>query len=150
MIKALLLAVWVSAVSLGAVYGVFIMQIKEAEKRKEGEPSGIEYVKPEEISVPMIIRGKVAGYVIAQFVFTADSGLLKKLSVPPDYFFNNEAFNVVYESKVIDFTRIKKQNLPKVAIKIKKNINKRMESNIVRDVLIQQLKYIPKASVRSK
>lgn len=150
MIKPLLLAVWVSAVSLGAVYGVFIMQTNEGEHKKEEGAREIEYVKPEEISVPMIVDGKVTGYVIAQFAFTTDSELLKKLSVSPNYIFNNEAFNVIYESKVIDFTRIKKHNLPAVAVKIKKNINKRMQSKFVKDVLIQQLKYIPESSVRTK
>jgi hypothetical protein len=149
MIKPLLLAVWVSAVSLGAVYGVFMMQTKEDIHNKEKGSGEIEYVKPEEISVPMIVDGKVTGYVIAQFAFTTDSELLKQLSVSPDYIFNNEAFNVIYESKVIDFTKIKKHNLPAVAVKIKKNINKRMQSEFVRDVLIQQLKYVPKSSVRT-
>lgn len=150
MIKPLLLAVWVSVVSLGAVYGVFIMQTKEGGNKKDEGAVEIEYVKPEEMSVPMIVNGKVTGYVIAQFAFTTDSELLKKMSIAPDYIFNNEAFNVIYESKIMDFTRIKKHNLPAVAVKIKKNINKRMQSEFVKDVLIQQLKYIPQDSVRTK
>ena len=38
------------------------------------------------LSVPMVSDGEVKGYIIAQFVFTVDGVILRKLSVPPDIF----------------------------------------------------------------
>lgn len=151
MIKPLLLAAWVSVVSLGSAYGVMLLQASEAEEKKEDGLLGeVEYVMPKEISVPVIVDGQVTGYVLAQFVFTVDSELLKKLSLPPNYLLNDEAFKVIYDGKVMDFMRIKKQNLPALAAKIIGNLNKRMNSEFVKDVLIEQLKYLPKSAIRSQ
>ncbi|MBX2806940.1 MAG: hypothetical protein KTR19_13280 [Hyphomicrobiales bacterium] len=150
MIKSVLLAVWIAAVSLGSAYGVLKMQTakKSEEKHEDGLLSKVEYVKPNEISVPMIIDGRVTGYVIARFVFAINSEALNKGSVPPDFFLIDEAFKIIYEGQIIDFKSIKKQDLPQVAINIKKSINKRMEAELVKDVLIQELKYIPSDGVR--
>lgn len=52
------------------------------------------------LNVPMIANGIVEGYIVAQFIYLADTQSLKELSVPPDDFINDEAFRALYSGQV--------------------------------------------------
>ena len=57
---------------------------------------GLDYVKTNIMSVPIISDGAIQGYLIAQFVFTADGKVLRQLSVPPELFLTDEAFRTIF------------------------------------------------------
>ncbi|HZQ34997.1 MAG TPA: hypothetical protein VFD32_03625, partial [Dehalococcoidia bacterium] len=88
------------------------------------------------------------GYVVAQFAFTAPAALMRQLPIKPDVFVVDEAFQLIFSGEMIDFRHFKKQDLPTLSRKIVENVNKRLGMHVVEDVLIQELNYVPKDSVR--
>ena len=100
------------------------------------------------ISVPVVADGGIRGYVVAQFAFTAPAKLLKHLPIKPDMFVVDEAFQLIFAGETVDFRQFKKQDLVSLSKKIAENVNKRLGMHVVEDVLVQELNYVPKDSVR--
>lgn len=151
MVKTILIAIWVCIVMAGSVYAAVIFGGSGAPK-KEAEAEeffgGLDYVKTDIISVPIISDGKIGGYVVAQFVFTVDGTLLRQLSVPPNLFIIDEAFRALFAGEVIEFKNMKKYDLEGLKTTIAKNVNARFKTDLVRDVLIERLNFIPLDKVR--
>ncbi len=106
MIKTILAGTWACVVTLGAAYAAVSWQ-SSAEPAVEHEPEklygGLETVRTRMISVPVIRGGGIQGYVMAQFSFTADAKILKKLTVKADVVVLDEAFKAVYGEDSLDF-----------------------------------------------
>jgi hypothetical protein len=102
------------------------------------------------ISVPVIADGAVQGYVVAQFVLAVDTKELKRLSVPPEPLFLDEAFKTIYAGETIDFRRFRKQDLPALGKRILAGANKRYGAHLIQEVLIQELNYVPKDEARGR
>ncbi len=98
--------------------------------------------------MPIIGEGTVQGYMVAQFVFTVDATALKEMKINPEVYLLDEAFKTIYANEQINFQNMKKQDLPLLAKRLGDNVNKRLGAEIVQDVLIDQLAYIPKKDVR--
>ena len=81
-------------------------------------------------------------------MFTADGKLLRKLSVPPEVFLTDEAFQAIYAGEAPDFERLKKYDLDGLKKNIAMKVNERFGTEIIRDVLIEQFNYVPKDQVR--
>ena len=149
MIKLILSGLWVCLVTLLSTYAVVAWQTARA---PEAEPQklfgGLESVKTRMISVPVVADGAIHGYVMAQFVFTVDANVMKRLSVKPDVFLLDEAFRTIYAGESVDFRQFKKQDLPGLSKQIGDNVNKRLGTRLVDDVLVQELNYIAKDHVR--
>jgi hypothetical protein len=150
-IKVIASGVWVCLVTLAASYAA--VSWKASHRAPDSEPDkkvtgAVEYIKPRQISVPIIVDGALQGYVVAQFVFTLNAHVLKRLSVETQAFLHDEAFRAIYAGEAIDFRRLKKQDLSALSKKIAENVNKRFEADLVREVLIQELSYVPKDQVR--
>jgi hypothetical protein len=149
MIKLILSGLWVCLVTLLSTYAVVSWQTA---RPPEAEPQklfgGLESVKTRMISVPVVADGAIHGYVMAQFVFTVDANVMKRLSVKPDVFLLDEAFRTIYAGESVDFRQFKKQDLPGLSKQIGDNVNKRLGTRLVDDVLVQELNYIAKDHVR--
>jgi hypothetical protein len=155
MIKLVLVGVWVSLVTLASSYAAVTWRggteaSPEVSHESPKSDSGLEHVRPKMISVPIIADGAVGGYVVAQFVFTVDAKDLKRLSVPPEPLLLDEAFKTIYAGESVDFRHFRKQDLPGLSKKIKGGVNKRIGSELVKDVLIQELNYVPKEEARGR
>lgn len=148
MIKALALGLWVSAVTAGATYGAITWQLGRSSEPVVEEGNKLEEVRTKAINVPIIADGAVQGYVVAQFVFTVNSKALQELSVNPDVYLLDEAFKTIYAGEKVNFRQLKKQDLPALAKLLGENVNKRLGVNMVQDVLIDQLSYVPKDEAR--
>lgn len=151
MVKTILIAIWVCVVMAGSVYAAVMFGGGGAPKQEataEEFFGGLDYVKTDIISVPIISDGKIGGYVVAQFVFTVDGTILRKLSVPPNLFIVDEAFRALFAGEVIEFKNMKKYDLDGLKTNIAKNVNMRFKSELVRDVLIERLNFIPLDKVR--
>ncbi len=105
-------------------------------------------VKTKAINVPIIADGAVQGYIIAQFVFTVDSKIMRDMPVKPDVYLLDEAFKTIYAGEKVNFRQMKRQDLPALAKQLGENVNKRLGATLVHDVLIDQLSYVPKEEVR--
>jgi hypothetical protein len=148
MIKLLATGIWVSMLTLGATFGMLQWQ-KQAETGKAGEgDKKIQEMRTKAINVPIIGNGQIQGYMVAQFVFTVDANVLKDVPISPEVYLLDEAFKTIYAGEQVNFQNMKKQDLPVLAKKLGENVNKRLGVDMVQDVLIDQLSYIPKKEVR--
>ncbi len=150
MIKIVVSAVWICLVTIGSSYAAAMWAAGQQQQTAPVEEffGGLDYVKSNTISVPIISGGAITGYVVAQFVFTVDGKILRKLSVPPELFLIDEAFRAIYAGEAPDFADLEKYDLSGLKQKIAANINERFGTRIVRDVLIEQFNYVPKEAVR--
>lgn len=149
MMKLLLVGVWASVVSLGAAFGMLQWQRSGGPPSPGAGDAKVEEYRTKAINVPIIGAGTIQGYIVAQFVFTVDANALAKVPVNPEVYVLDEAFKTIYAGEQVNFQNMKKQDLPQLAKKLGENVNRRLGLEIVRDVLIDQLSYIPKKDMRS-
>ena len=149
MAKLIFVALWVCLVMASSVYATVSLRSNAAKNPAAEEFfGGLDYVKSDIISVPIISEGKIAGYVVARFVFTMDGTILRQLSVPPTMLIVDEAFRALYAGEAINFANLKKYDLDSLKQRIVKNVNTRFKSDLVKDVLIEQFNFIPQDQVR--
>lgn len=149
MIKLILAGVWVCAVTLAASYLALSWSTQPAAKPADVTTfGGLDYVKPSPISVPIIKNGAVEGYAIAQFVFTAPADILTKVTVPAKVIFVDEAFKAIYANASFDFLNKSKRDLSALTKSIAENVNKRIEKELVVEVLVESLNFVSKDQVR--
>ena len=148
MIKVLVIGLWVCLITLGSSYGAAYWAVGQSESEEEIYLAGLEYRKLPVITVPMIADGKIQGYVVAKLVYTADAGLLNELSINPDAFVTDEAFREIYTNGVIEFDKMSKYNLNSITVAVKENTNKRIQFDVVQDILVEGLNYIEKNDMK--
>ncbi|NJO21875.1 MAG: hypothetical protein HC868_01670 [Sphingomonadales bacterium] len=151
MIKIILAGLWACLVTLAASYAAVSWQAGQASPEAEPERlyGGLETVRTRMISVPIIRSGAIQGYVMAQFSFTADASILKRLSVKADVVVLDEAFQAIYSEDALDFRDLKKQDLGGLVKRIVEGSNKRFGTRIVEDAFIQELSYVTKDGTRT-
>lgn len=151
MIRYLVVAVWSIAVALGSVYAGTKWASSESGSQLEDSPlAGLDYVKTQPISVPVIRDEKVTGYVLAQFVYTVDAQIKSGLKVPLDAFLLDEAFRHIYAAEKINFEKLKRYDLNEMTEEIRTTVNARFKSKLLHDVLIEQLNFITMDMIREK
>lgn len=148
MIKMIIAGLWVCVITLGAAYGAFQWQANQKPESDAKPKTPKEAVKTRMISVPIINEGAVQGYVMAQLTFAVDAKIFKEMTIKPQEYLLDEAFKVIYSEGGIDFRNAKKQDLVGITTKIAENTNARLGQNLVEDVLIQELNYLPKEQAR--
>lgn len=149
MVKAVIIGIWISIASLGSFYSVFVWKGQPGENAQQRKFfGGLNYVKTNAVSVPIISQGRVSGYVLARFVYLADGTKLKQLSVPAELLLLDDAFKILYGTRLRDVQRIEKYDLAALTLKMKNSANKRLEMNLIQDVLVESINYIDKSEVR--
>lgn len=151
MMKLLLTGLWICAVALASSYAVVTWKAdQQRDARADEFFGGLDYVKTGIISVPMIDKGEVQGYIIAQFVYTADGKTLRSLSVPPDSFLIDEAYRAIYSGQKVNFRRLEKYDIETLTKTIARNINERFKTELIKDVLVEQFSYVSREEIREK
>jgi hypothetical protein len=151
MLKTLLIGLWICAVTLASSYTAASWRTETEAAAEDVEfIDGLNYQKTIPINVPMIAEGVIQGYVIAQFVYTADARTLKQLSVPPDPFIVDEAFRVIYSDDRLDFRHLERYDLAALTAHIAEVVNARFKAELVEDVLVEQFTYISSDEVRAQ
>ena len=150
MIKPILLGLWLCGVTLGSAYGVISWQKQQrtAAVAAATEASVLQQVQTKVINVPIITDGAVQGYVLAQFAFTIEANKLKELSTNPDLILVDEAFKLIYAGEAVDFRRLRRADVDALSKMLLTNVNKRLGQDLVHDVLVQQLNYLPRDQLR--
>src|SRR5712672_2439943 len=105
MIKPILTGVWVCAATMGSAYlGAYWQRPATVNDRPDHSASNdLVPIRTRMISVPVVADGGIRGYVVAQFAFTAPARLMKQLSVKPDLYVLDEAFQLIFSGELIDF-----------------------------------------------
>jgi flagellar basal body-associated protein FliL len=149
MIRNILAGAFVCALALGTSYFVAQHEIGAQEKPKASEHTviGLQYKKVPAVNVPVIAEGVVKGYVVAGLVFTADSDALSSLSVPVDVFVRDEAFRYLYADPRVDFRNLSRYPVNEMIAEVRTNVNKRLGSDVVRDILLDNVNFVDKSDV---
>jgi hypothetical protein len=150
MIKVVLVGLWVCVVTLASSYTAASFKADAGPDAKKDFLDGLNYERTGVITVPMLADGAVQGYVTAEFVFTADSRRLAKLSVPPHSFVVDEAFREIYGDPQLDFRHLEKVDMKALAAHIRDNVNARLQSNLLIDVLVGQFNYVSKDDIKNE
>ncbi len=150
MIKTLLIGLWVCVVALGSSY--FFVQMNNssaAHAPSEAEAEVIEFIKTDMVSVPVIRQGKVQGYLVAQLSFAVNRTATKKLAFEPTPYLVDVAYRALYENSAIDFSQLQPQDLTLLAKKIAEGANAKLGGEVVKDVLMNEINYVPRDEVRT-
>ncbi|MBE7200504.1 MAG: hypothetical protein INR70_22255, partial [Parafilimonas terrae] len=110
---------------------------------------GLTYQKLRPLNIPIIAEGSVQGYVIATIIFTAESHLIKGLGVTPAPFVLDESFRQIYGDGDLDFRNLKKYDITKRLDDIKRRVNERLGSEVVKDVMVENFNFVTKKDIRS-
>ena len=150
MIKLIATGVWVCLVTMGSIYAAVLWKTQTPPEEEVDKFFGaLDSVQTSLISVPVIERGSVQGYVLAQFTFTMKADLLRRMSVKPHVYLLDAAFRAIYSSNVSDLRGAKKQDLQGLTTAIKSKVNERFGEVFIDDVLIERYNFLTKDEVRN-
>jgi hypothetical protein len=143
--KAFIIGIWVLIVALGAAYGsAYFDSTRKVASTEQASTGAVQAEKTRVINVPMIANGAVQGFVVAQFGYTADAALMKKVSVSPEVFLLDEAFRTLYSDDHLDFAHLEKYDINKLTTHLVQATNERLGANVVKAILIQDFTYFSK------
>lgn len=149
MIKMVAVGLWVCAVTLASALAAVSWKAGAVPAPEGGRLfDGVATVKTRMISVPVIADGAVQGYVVTQLAFAVNSNVLSRLSIKPDLVLVDEAIRAIYAGGDIDFRNLRRQDLPALTGALAANTNARFGVDLVEEVLIEELNYVPKDEVR--
>jgi hypothetical protein len=152
MIKSLLIGLWVCAVTLGGGYAGAKWQATDPktaldDRKYQGKLTPVR-LKP--LNIPVTGDGRVSGYVVVQLTYTSPADLLKKLSVKPDVFMLDAAFNGIYAGRSIDIAKLDKASWAGLTKVIRETVNARFGIEVIHDVAIEEFGYVPIGEVRGR
>ena len=147
MIRLLLSGIWICAITAISSYAAASLWAGAEGVEKKQYLEGLNYEQTGVINIPMLADGALQGYIVAQFVFTADSAALSKLSVPPHAFVVDEAFRQIYSDPSLDFRSLERVDLGALAKRIVEAVNSRLQSQLIVDVLVEQFSYFSKDDI---
>ncbi len=150
MIKFVIAAVWIVAVTVGSIFFAFSSASPKTGEAEKPAPyfGGLDYVKTDVVSVPIVKDAQVAGYFIARFVYTAEPAKLAKMTVPMEALITDEVFTYVYSHPMIDFEKGDKIDIEAFRAGMKESLNKRIGEEFVHEVLMEQVDYLSKQEIR--
>ncbi len=144
MIQSLFVSIWIVAATLAAVYFGVTMDLGKPAGEAQQEAKPPTPIKLKSMTVPVIAEGAVQGYILTQITISVKPEFMKNLPQPPELLLTDEVFKTIYGEEQIDFKRIQKTDLGKLAAEIGKNIDARIGAPVADDVFIQELHYMSK------
>ena len=149
MLKLIITGVWVAAVTLGSVY--FSIQMAkapdpalDAAKAKAVQ----ELVRGETVTYPLIAGGKVEGYFLAKASFITDKTKLEEIKLPIPELLTDELYTELVGDKVIRVGENRNFDLKAFKERIKTSLNQKLGSEVVLDVIIEQIDYLTKQEIQ--
>lgn len=149
--KIVAVGVWMALVTAASAYLAPMLLAQAAEGSAAQEPAdlGVEELRTDMTSVPMIRDGEILGYVIMQLSFAADRGELQRLKLEPQPYLVDAAFRTVFANAAVDFRRMRPSDVEAITRGIAEEANRRLGGKLVRNVLIQQLNFVKKEDIRT-
>ncbi|MBC2887550.1 hypothetical protein H7Q97_19415 [Ochrobactrum sp. CM-21-5] len=150
MIRILAVGLWICAVAFGSIFMAVRQNASSSGEAQAavGGFGGVDYIKTDVMSVPIISNSNVAGYVVTQLVYTVDSNVRKKLTVPLEFFINDEIFRKFYGS-YSDTKEVAKVSFEDVRASIIADLNARFPEPVIKDLLVEQFNYISAEEIRA-
>jgi len=148
MIKLVASCVWICFVTVAAGYAAAMWKLEHLEAAaKTVAPEKIEYKKTRPINVPIIAKGRLAGYVVAEFGYTLLAENAKELAVPPEVFLLDEAFQTLYADDKLDFHHLERYDVAGLTKSLVHKVNNRLNKEIIKDVLVEELNFVAKEDI---
>jgi hypothetical protein len=150
MVKLVLIGFWACLMTLASSYAATYWKSAQGKAASAEQVQNVEYRKTREFTVPRISDGAIQGYIIAQLSYSIDASVSKNQSAPLDAFLLDEAYRYIYSDDSIDFGTLKKYDFPKFKKTLIQNVNARLDSNLIKDVLIQEFTYMTKSDLKKQ
>jgi flagellar basal body-associated protein FliL len=148
-IKFIAAAVWICIATLGAVFYAFQTSEAKTEAADAGTSlGGLDYIKADVISVPMLTKDGVDGYFLARLVYTVEAERAKTMSIPAESLIADQVYTYLYANKQIDFSERQNFDLDEFRNGIRDSINKRVDEELIREVIVEQIDFLSKAEIR--
>ncbi|MGO4573406.1 hypothetical protein [Microvirga sp. 2TAF3] len=149
MIKNIVTGFWICGITLASCYGAVTYSAAKSVPEKKDYLVGLQYKKLPVMNIPIIAEGSVQGYVVANMVFTADAQTLREMPVPVEAFLQDEAFRYIYSDNTLDFRKLSRYDVTGMIASVKFNVNKRLNSEIVKEIMIENFNFVDRADIRS-
>ncbi|MBE0692059.1 MAG: hypothetical protein IH590_03010 [Aquamicrobium sp.] len=152
MIKFIAAALWVSIATTGALLFAFQSSQQQEESAQDGEATpfkGLDYVKTGIISVPVFDKGRVHGYFLARLVYVAEGKRLAELKLPAEALLSDYVYGHLYANPEIDFTSRDRFDIDAFRETVRVGVNERLGEELIREILVEQVDYLPKDEVGS-
>lgn len=149
MIKFIVAAVWLCAVTIGAVF--YSYQNASAKLNAPAPPpllGGLDYIKTEIVSVPVLHEGRIGGYFLTRLVYTVEPQKMAKLSVPADALIVDQVYSYIYGNPDLDFINHETLDLDAFRTGIRKKINEKVGEELIHDILVEQVDFLSKDEIR--
>ncbi|CAN7480952.1 hypothetical protein [Rhizobium sp. LjRoot254] len=150
MLKLIISGVWVAIVTLGSVY--FSIQMSKAPDPAEEEArkrAVQELVKGEVVTFPVIAQGRVEGYFLTRTSFITDKTKLADITLPIPELLTDEMYTELVGDKVIRVSDNRNFDLKVFKARVKEALNKKLGSEVVLDVIVEQIDYLTKEEILS-
>jgi hypothetical protein len=150
MIKLLATGVWICAVALASVY--FSVQTANKKESAETDPpmfGGLETVRGEVTSIPVISGGAVKGYFLTRLSYTIDPSKAGLMTIPVPDLVTDALYTALVGEQLIDFPNMAQFDLEGFKARIRDSINERLGDKVFHDVIVEQIDYLSKEDIRS-
>ncbi|MEM5471564.1 hypothetical protein WNZ14_07485 [Hoeflea sp. AS60] len=150
MIKMLGTGVWICVVALASVY--FSVQVSNKKEVVEPDPAmfgGLETIRGEVTSIPVISGGAVQGYFLTRLSYTVDPLKAAKLSIPVNELITDSLYTALVGEPVIDFPDMERFDLDAFKAHILTTLNERVGEELFQDVIVEQIDFLSKEDIRS-
>ena len=148
MMRTLAVGLFAAVTALGSSFGAMRWLTSRHDAAPAEQQVKLTQKKTRMINVPLVVNGQVQGYVMAQFGYIADEKDLAALATPVEPILLDEAFRMIYADDRNDFRKLKKADLGAITAELKERVSKRLGSNALRDVLIEDFNYVSKDDIR--
>ncbi|MVA95727.1 hypothetical protein GN330_00480 [Nitratireductor sp. CAU 1489] len=148
MIKFVIGAVWIVAVTIGSIFFAFSATGDKGDTGERAYLEGLDYYKTEIVSVPVIQKGEVRGYFLTRLIYTVEPEKLKKLELPLDTLLVDQLYTYLFSNPQIDFSQTDVLDLVALRNGLRDSINARVGDKLVEEVLVQQIDYLTKSDIR--
>jgi hypothetical protein len=143
----LLLGLVVVIATLGGSYAA--MQFPRGEPGKTEEAAEkAEVVKLDPVSVPVVREGKIQGYVIGRFAFSASASALRKDKDALILYASESIFRSVYEEEGLDFTALKIVDVDKLIARMLAKANARIGHPTIVQIFVESMNFLAHDAVR--
>ncbi len=149
MLKVVLAGLWVCAVSLGAVFLSVHLATAPVEDPEIARKAGLELVKGESITIPLIADGKVSGYFLGRVSFMMNKEKMAGATLPMTELMTDEMFTLLVGNKMVDLDNMSAFDVGKFRELVKTDLNTRLGDGFIDEVLVEQLDFLSKDSLRA-
>lgn len=149
MIRFIAAALWICAVTIGAMFYSFH---SASAKLNAPEPppllGGLDHIKTDIVSVPVLSEGQIDGYFLTRLVYTIEPEKAARLSVPAEALIVDQVYSYVYGNPDLDFASHETLDLDAFRAGIRKKINDKIGEELIHDVLVEQVDFLTKDEIR--